>query len=151
MAIYNDLITAALNPHQQTVIIGSVAPLRDLAPGSVTAMISELEAWSGRCDDVLASLEHEIAAVKARAAARHKREQVVEKQVKAVTDAAEKGSGGALGQSRTGHNTRGTNKRDGNEDDDYGDSMEIDSGNTGKKRSGGGGGGGLLGRLRGSR
>lgn len=149
-AIYNDLITATLDPHHQIVVITSIAPLRDPAPGSVATMISELEAWSGRCDDVLASLEQEIAAVKAKAAARHKREMVVERQVKAVSEAAEKGPGGNMSQSRAGQNTRSAHKRDGAEDDDDADSMDIDGGNNGKKRGSTGGGPGVIGRLRGN-
>ncbi|KAF2170146.1 hypothetical protein M409DRAFT_51901 [Zasmidium cellare ATCC 36951] len=66
-AIYNDLITGTLNPASQTVIITSVAPLRDPAPGSVQAMIAELNAWSGRCDSVLSDLEAEIKKVKSEA------------------------------------------------------------------------------------
>ncbi|KAF2216031.1 hypothetical protein CERZMDRAFT_109831 [Cercospora zeae-maydis SCOH1-5] len=91
-AIYSNLITATLNPAAQTVVITSVAPLRDVAPGSVQNMISELAAWSGRCDAVLEQLEEEIQKVKADAEKRAKRESKAEKQIKAVTEQAEKAS-----------------------------------------------------------
>lgn len=162
-AIYNNLITATLNPANQAVVITSVAPLRDLSPGSVHAMVAELEAWSGRCDSVLAELEAEIALVKAKAAKRRAREKKAEKQIAAVTEASEKGgsSGGALGgplsNSRSGHNTRGATKRDPQEDDED-DLMEVDSngagglGGGGKKRSAGGGGiGGMFRGMTGGR
>lgn len=154
-AIYNDLITGTLNPASQTVVITSVAPLRDLAPGSVQSMISELAAWSGRCDSVLADLEAEIKKVKADAEKRAKREARAEKQIKAVTEGADKsGAGGVLGTSRTGHNTRAA-KREQEDDDDDDDYMDIDGGNRApggsrKKSAGGGGGANLLQRLRGA-
>ena len=112
-------------------------------------MMEELAAWSSRCDSVLGDLEAEIAKVRADAAKRRKEELRVDRQVKAVTEAGEKGAaGGPLGASRAGHNTRGTTRRDYDDDDE--DGMEIDGGGMGgKKRSGGGGGafGGLMGRF----
>ncbi|KAK4627010.1 COP9 signalosome complex subunit 7a [Fulvia fulva] len=137
-AMYSDLITGTLNPASQTVVITSVAPLRDLAPGSVQSMISELAAWSGRCDWVLAELEAEIKKVKADAERRAKRESRTEKQIKAVTDAGEQGSTmslGGSGASRSGHNTRGAKKDDDEED---GDMMDLDDGKvTGAVKKGG--------------
>jgi len=158
-AIYSNLLIATLNPAAQTIVITSVAPLRDLAPGSVAAMISELEAWSGRCDGVLAGLESEIKRVKDEAQKRHARETKAERQVKAVTEASEKGGsgggagpGGALGAGRGGHNTRGSMRRaeDVGEDDE--DAMDVDggmAGGAGRKKSGGGGGGfgNLMGKM----
>ncbi|PPJ52391.1 hypothetical protein CBER1_09785 [Cercospora berteroae] len=149
-AIYSNLITATLNPAAQTVVITSVAPLRDIAPGSIQTMVSELAAWSGRCDAVLEQLEAEIQKVKADAEKRAKRESKADKQIKAVTEQAEKGGksdGGIMG-SRPGPNTRGANKRDqADEDEDYDDAMDLDDGSRaagGKKRSGG-----ILGKLTG--
>ncbi|KAK5702745.1 hypothetical protein LTR97_003691 [Elasticomyces elasticus] len=148
-AIYNDLISASLNPASQTVVITSVAPLRDLAPGSVADMIAELSAWSGRCDSVLADLEAEIAKVKSEARRRHARETKAEKQVKAIMETGEKGGSGALGGGNMlggGRMTRGNSKKAEEDDGDYGDAMDVDGGNAlggggGKKRNGGGGGG----------
>ncbi|KAK0327148.1 hypothetical protein LTR82_001910 [Friedmanniomyces endolithicus] len=148
-AIYNDLISATLNPAAQTVVITSVAPLRDLAPGSVADMIAELSAWSGRCDGVLADLEQEIAKVKWNAKRRHAREVKAEKQ-RAAAEGGEKsgtsGLSGILNESKGGRNLRGPAKK-GEEDIEYEDAMELDGGSGtvglgggGKKRSAGGGG-----------
>lgn len=150
-AIYSNLLTGTLNPASQTVVITSVSPLRDLAPGSITTMMAELQAWSTRCDGVLDDLEAEIARVKGEAQKRHAREQKAEKQVKAVMDAGEKkGGGGVLDASRSGHNTRGAVRKE--QDDDDEDLMELDNGagviGGGRKKTGGGGGiGGLMGRF----
>ena len=143
-AIYSNLITATLNPANQTVVITSVAPLRDLAPGSVNTMISELEAWSVRCDSVLGDLEAEIMRVKTEAKKRQARDAKTEKQVKAVMDAAEKGAGGGGTGGRT---LRGGQKPSYSEADE--DAMEIDGGQAaGKGKKGAGGGfGGLMGRM----
>ena len=83
-AIYDNLLTATLNPSAQTVVITSVAPLRDLAPGSISQLLGELSAWSGRCDSVLADLQAEISAVEANAVKRAAREQTKEKQILAL-------------------------------------------------------------------
>ncbi|KAK8153864.1 hypothetical protein IWX90DRAFT_450900 [Phyllosticta citrichinensis] len=66
-AIYAHLITATLDPASSRVCITSVAPLRDLAPGSTAALVAALGAWGRRCDDTLATLEAEMAAVRKRA------------------------------------------------------------------------------------
>ncbi|KAI6908271.1 hypothetical protein KC318_g2250 [Hortaea werneckii] len=139
-AIYNDLITATLNPDDQTVVITSVAPLRDLAPGSVASMMNELAAWSGRCDAALGDLEREM------------------EKIKAAMEGGEK-SGSATAHAaggRNGHNTRGAVKR-AEESEDDGDAMELDGGNTlggggGRKRSGGGGAfGNIMGKVTGGK
>lgn len=135
------MLNATLNPTSQTVVITSVAPLRDLAPGSLSAMISELSAWSGRCDSVLSSLEAEIEKVKSDAKKRAAREGKAEKQIKAVTEAGEKSAGmGQIG-GKASQNLRNTRGRDEVDDDDDEDAMDLDGnglgGGGGKKRSGG--------------
>ena len=144
-AIYSNLLAATLNPAAQTVVITSVSPLRDLAPGSISAMTAELSAWSQRCDSVLSELEAEIARVRANAAKRRKEEVRGEKQVKGVLE-AEKGAG----QGMLGRATRGALGSRGQDDDDD-DEMEIDGGPMGGKRKGGAGGtiGSMLGRFSG--
>lgn len=128
-------MTATLNPAAQTVVITSVSPLRDLAPGSVGTMIAELGGWSQRCDSVLGELEAEIAKVKANAWKRRREELRAEKQVKAVMEAEKGGNAGGLG--RGGHNTRGTT-RGWQDDDDDDDAMDVDGGMAmgGKKKGG---------------
>lgn len=143
-ALYSDLIAGTLNPAAQTIVITSVAPLRDLAPGSVQSMIAELAAWSGRCDAMLVSLEAEIKKVKVESEKRAKQEARAERQFKSVTEYGEKVGGSAktgvpLAPSRTGHNTRNAFKRDAAGDeysDEDEDAMDVDSGTAGKKKGG---------------
>lgn len=141
-AIYSDLITATLDPASQTVVITSVAPLRDLAPGSVAMMITELKAWSDRCDTVLLELEKEIAKVKEGAKRRNTREAKTARQVRAVVEAAERHNPGLSSTSRNIPNNRGI-KRDAAEGYDEGDVMDVDGrehnglSGTGEKRSDG--------------
>ncbi|KAK3670151.1 hypothetical protein LTR78_009998 [Recurvomyces mirabilis] len=162
-AIYNDLLSATLNPASQTVVITSVAPLRDLAPGSVGDMIAELGAWSGRCEAVLGELEAEVAKVKAEARRRNMGEARTERQVSGVNEeggagkgASGGGGGNVLGDGRGGRMLRGSGGGGGRklgegdeEEEDEGDAMDLDGGNGvvgGRKRSGG-----LMGKLGGGR
>jgi COP9 signalosome complex subunit 7 len=71
-AIYAGLITATLDPAHSLVSVTSVAPLRDLAPGSLPAMQAALLTWSQRCDVALADLEARISEVKKAAVDREK-------------------------------------------------------------------------------
>jgi COP9 signalosome complex subunit 7 len=122
-AIYETLLTATLNPAAQTVVITSVAPLRDLAPGSVDQLLGELSAWSGRCDSVLADLQAEISRIEAEAVKRAAREQRKEKQIKAANETGEKSSG-AAGGTRSG---KQLGKAEAQDEADDGDAMELDS------------------------
>ncbi|KAI0474093.1 PCI domain-containing protein [Xylariaceae sp. FL0804] len=70
-AVYAGLVEAQLDPHAAVVRVSAVSPLRDLAPGSVPAMLESLRAWSRRCSESLADLEAQIAAVQSEAARRH--------------------------------------------------------------------------------
>lgn len=136
-AIYDNLITATLNPTAQTVVITSVAPLRDLAPGSVTQLLGELSAWSGRCDAVLADLQAEVARIEANAVKRAAREQSKEKQIRAATEVSEKT--GTVGGLRS--MVRQSSKVEADDDDD---AMEVDAvgtSNGSRKRSAGKSGG----------
>lgn len=103
-------------------------------------MCAELEAWSGRCDSVLASLEGEMRKVRFDAVQRARREQRAEKQIKSVMEASGMGDGGASGESK-GRSFRGAAKkklaRQEPESDD--DAMDVDSngtGGAGSKRGG---------------
>lgn len=138
-AIYENLLTATLNPSAQTVVITSVAPLRDLAPGSVNQLLGELSAWSGRCDSVLADLQSEISRIEAQAVKRAAREGRKEKQIKAANEAGEKSSG-AAGGTRSGKQVGKSEMQEEAEDDD---AMELDSSSAaanGRKRGGAAGG-----------
>lgn len=70
--IYAGLITGTLDPYHGVVVVSSVAPLRDLPPNSIPAMLSTLHEWSNRCVSTLADLEKQIAGIKAEALRRHK-------------------------------------------------------------------------------
>ena len=137
-AIYENLLTATLNPSAQTVVITSVAPLRDLAPGSVNQLLGELSAWSGRCDSVLADLQSEISRIEAQAVKRAAREGRKEKQIKAANEAGEKSSG-AAGGTRSGKQVGKSEMQEEAEDED---AMELDSSSAanGRKRGGAAGG-----------
>jgi COP9 signalosome complex subunit 7 len=140
-AIYDNLISATLNPTAQTVVVTSVAPLRDLAPGSVSQLLGELSAWSGRCDAVLADLQAEVAKIEANAVKRAAREQSKEKQIRAATEVSEKT--GTVG----GIRSMGSRQSSKMEEDD--DAMEVDpvgTSNGSRKRSAAGKSGGKLGR-----
>jgi COP9 signalosome complex subunit 7 len=140
-AIYENLLTATLNPAAQTVVITSVAPLRDLAPGSVGQLLGELSAWSGRCDSVLADLQAEISRIEAEAMKRAAREQRKEKQIKAANETGEKSSG-AAGGTRSGKQLGSSFKAEAQESADDDDAMELDSssGQNGRKKGAAGGG-----------
>jgi len=71
-AIYAGLITATLDPAHSLVSVTSVAPLRDLTPGSLPAMQATLSTWSQRCDSALADLDARVAEVKKAAVDREK-------------------------------------------------------------------------------
>ena len=143
-AIYSNLLTATLNPSSHNVVITSVSPLRDLAPGSIGAMTAELEAWSQRCQSVLSDLDAEIAKVKAEAEKRAAREQKTEKQVKAVMEASTTGEKTAISR-----NTRGKGRKEAGDDEDE-DGMDVDGLEMGGSKKSGGALGGLMGKFRGS-
>lgn len=145
-AIYQDLLTATLDPAAQTVIVTSVAPLRDLAPGSVPALIGTLDAWSSRCHTVLANLQEEIQKVHNAAELRAARDARAERQAAAVLEVAEKNAaaggagtgGGPPSMIGRGQFTRG--KRDPTDElDEDDDAMDVDGGTLsgpGRKKSG---------------
>ncbi|GAP92175.1 putative PCI domain-containing protein [Rosellinia necatrix] len=70
-AVYAGLVDAQLDPRNGAVHISSVSPLRDLAPGSVPAMLASLRLWSKRCASTLADLDAQVADIRAGAAQRH--------------------------------------------------------------------------------
>jgi COP9 signalosome complex subunit 7 len=59
-AIYANLINATLDPAHETVQIHSVAPLRDVNPSSVPALLSSLRTWSAATEETLADIELQI-------------------------------------------------------------------------------------------
>ncbi|KJZ77515.1 hypothetical protein HIM_03239 [Hirsutella minnesotensis 3608] len=71
-AVYDGLLHATLDPARQAVQVTAIAPLRDLQPGSIPAMIAALNVWSERCTTTLGDLEARIKDVRSAAAARDK-------------------------------------------------------------------------------
>lgn len=103
-AIYADLLVATLDPAHQTVRVSSVAPIRDIAPGSVAGMLAELSRWSTSCDTVLAGLSADMDNVRARARERARRDLRRHREVDAAAGVAEDmakgvGTSGEVGQS----------------------------------------------------
>ncbi|RFU78874.1 cop9 signalosome subunit 7 [Trichoderma arundinaceum] len=74
-AIYAGLLHATLDPARQAIQISSVAPLRDLAPGTIPDMIRALQNWAGRCQSTLGDLEEQIKSIRDAATAREKEKQ----------------------------------------------------------------------------
>ncbi|EXJ66400.1 uncharacterized protein A1O5_10552 [Cladophialophora psammophila CBS 110553] len=75
-SIYSGLLTARLSPTSSppTVHITSVAPLRDLRPQSLPALLQILQTWESRCFSVVSDLEAQITAIRATAQQRAVRE-----------------------------------------------------------------------------
>ncbi|KAK8101316.1 hypothetical protein PG999_011690 [Apiospora kogelbergensis] len=99
-AVYADLITAQLDPHNQVVHVSAVSPLRDLAPNSIPAMLASLQEWSNRCTMTLDGLETQITAIKDIAAQKHSEKQAwASKTEELISD--EKLDKGAHGRGQT--------------------------------------------------
>ena len=84
-AIYAGLLTATLDPAHSLVSVTSIAPLRDLAPGSLPALQSTLSTWSQRCELALSDLEAQVAKVKSDAVQREKLRRKKERAVEVQT------------------------------------------------------------------
>lgn len=69
-SIYAGLVDATLDPAHETVHIHSVAPLRDVDPAAVPALLSSLRAWAGRCEAALGDLDAKVKTIRAAADAR---------------------------------------------------------------------------------
>jgi COP9 signalosome complex subunit 7 len=109
-AIYAGLLAGTLDPHRQRVCISSIAPLRDVAPSSIPALIVTLKDWSYRCNSTLSALEAQIARIKAEAASRYKEEKEWEAEVEQMIE-AEGQSGKAPEGKKLGAGVLGTGKR----------------------------------------
>ena len=92
-AIYAGLLTATLDPAHSLVSVTSVAPLRDLAPGSLPALQATLSTWSQRCDTALADLEARVAEVKKAAVDREKLRRKKERAVEVMVQSSEEKGG----------------------------------------------------------
>ncbi|KAK5561400.1 hypothetical protein LTR46_000205 [Exophiala xenobiotica] len=65
-SIYSGLLTARLSPTSNPPVVNvtSVAPLRDLRPQSLPALLQILQTWESRCTSMVSDLEDQIASIK---------------------------------------------------------------------------------------
>lgn len=123
-AIYAELLEGSLDPHAQVVHISSVAPLRDLRPGSVPALGQTFEEWSKTCEGMLVDLQKEMEMVEAKAKAKAVRDRRIKAMFEARVEAYEEGGG---------KGKRGLDSKDRGD----GDEMEIDEdANVNRSRGG---------------
>jgi COP9 signalosome complex subunit 7 len=92
-AFYANLIHGSLDPHRQMLHITSVAPLRDLAPGSVLDLARTFDDWSAQCGAMLDELQRQMELVEQAAAAKVAREERVAKMFEERMAAEELGWG----------------------------------------------------------
>lgn len=105
-SIYAGLVDATLDPAHETVHVHAVAPLRDVAPAAVPALLDSLRAWADRCDAALSNLDARVKTIRAAADARARAQAEWEARVnKLVED--EPVSGQALGSGGGGHGAFG--------------------------------------------
>lgn len=76
-SIYSGLLVARLSPTSKppVVKVKSVAPLRDLRPQSLPALLQILHTWESRCTSMVKDLEGQITAIRSTAATRNTRVQ----------------------------------------------------------------------------
>ena len=101
-AIYAGLLTAKLDTLTQRVDVSSVAPLRDVKPGTVPQMIAIFDDWDARCASVLAGLETQVKEVRSKALTKRRRDDANEKAVAKLTDDKDGGKGKAVGKRGVG-------------------------------------------------
>ncbi|KAL7793258.1 hypothetical protein V8C37DRAFT_108978 [Trichoderma ceciliae] len=114
-AIYAGLLHATLDPARQAIQVSSVAPLRDLAPGTIPDMIDALQNWAGRCQSTLGGLEEQIKSIRDAATTRETEKRASDKKLQALVDSVsetDKSGGGMLSAFQRDNLTRrGINKR----------------------------------------
>lgn len=130
-AVYAGLLNAKLNPVRSVVQVSSVAPLRDVQPGTVPSIVATLQNWSQRCDATLAEIESNIANIKREAARKANDKREWDRTFQAVVTAESSDPMDPTGASISANGGRGAGRR-------------LGSGAAGRigLRSGGGGGGG---------
>lgn len=143
-AIYSSMVTGTLDPAHQVANITSVAPLRDLAPGSVPTLKATLDQWSSQCTSTLSDLEAHIASVKEKARFRGQQEKKVQDKLDKMVEEADskdvsrpKRGLGAIGSGPPGSFI--------DDDDENVDAMDLDDNR--KNRSNKRGGFGMMGRF----
>ncbi|KAL9116125.1 MAG: hypothetical protein Q9227_000494 [Pyrenula ochraceoflavens] len=120
-AVYASLLTARLSPASKPpcVHVTSVAPVRDLRPGSLPEMLQILETWGKRCTGVVTEIEGQIKSIKEEAAVR-KRKEVGRQEIVDEAVWKEGGEGGVGGGSiLSGITSGGNNKSGGGRKDSF--------------------------------
>ena len=162
-SIYSGLLIARLSPTSTPPVVNitSVAPLRDLRPQSLPALLQILQTWESRCTTMVHDLEAQITAIRStateRASKARRRQDVVdaavlsEKPATEPTDAAKAAAAAATQRAiRTGASKLPSKRNldpdaEGDEDDISDDDdgrMDIDEGvDVGITGALGGGGG----------
>lgn len=149
-AIYSGLLTARLSPTSNAprVHITSVAPLRDLRPQSMNAILHILRTWEGRCALTITDLESQISAISASAVQRttlqRKRQEVVDT---AVVQNENDASKGVRSRNRLGNKRDLDERMEGEDDDDLSsDEAKMDIDDSGDYAGGAATRGGFGGR-----
>ena len=125
--IYAGLLTARLSPNSTPpyVQVTAVAPVRDLRPQSLPAILQILQTWEGRCTSTIADLESHISQIRTTASDRtalsRKRQGIVDQ---AVIKGEDDSSRSVRGRDRRG-NKRDLDERMEGEDDEDVSSDEV--------------------------
>ncbi|PNP48059.1 hypothetical protein TGAM01_v200440 [Trichoderma gamsii] len=110
-AIYAGLLHATLDPARQAVSVTSVAPLRDLAPGTIPDMISALQNWAGRCQSTLGDLEEQIKSIRDAATVREREKRASDKKLQNLVESVTEDKNMLSGYPRDNLTRRGISKR----------------------------------------
>lgn len=105
----SSLLVANLNHAAQSVDVSSVAPIRDVPPGSAATMISLLEEWDAKCTNLLGELDAKVRAIKSRATEDRRRAEDLDNKIKKVANGA--GSATGVASLRGGGQVQGSGKR----------------------------------------
>ncbi|KAM0559421.1 hypothetical protein ACHAPJ_004449 [Fusarium lateritium] len=141
-AVYAGLLHATLDPARAAVQVSSVAPLRDLAPGSIPDLTAALKTWADRCTTTLSGLELQIKEIRTTAAARQREQRAADERLQQLMSDAQEGGAGPRkyelpNMTRDTMARRALNKRSvmdvGNLVDT--DSMDVDESEEEKKRA----------------
>ncbi|KAK7713325.1 hypothetical protein SLS64_004575 [Diaporthe eres] len=138
-AVYAGLLDAKLNPLRSVVQVSSVAPLRDVQPGTVPSIVATLQNWSQRCDATLAEIEANIANIKREAARKANDKREWDRTFQAVVKAENGDPTDPAGGSIPANGTRGAGRRLGG---GAAGRTGLRSAGGGIPAAGGGGGGG---------
>jgi hypothetical protein len=112
-----------------------VAPLRDLAPGSIHGLLDTYKVWEANCDEAVLTLDNEIQAIKLAAGNKREREARIRRIMDDRLGDKEDAAGGPKSGKRELEGS--SNSQDGGRDDADGmDDMDVDS--EGAARGGGG-------------